>query len=144
MHPRAFSSYPHHPTETTNQQPPTQPDTDTGTMASPIASAVAGFFPSQTRRHNPELPALVRKEQQEGGGGPSGVLLPTDEEPHAREGAKAAVEGVAKRTYFPPGATRPTALQKAGRSLEGLMVLKVTSPRPNQTSKTIQTIHRST
>lgn len=81
-------------------------------MASPITSAVAGLFPSETRRYpTPELPILERPS----GGQPTKVLPPTDEEPPAREGAKTALEGVAKRTYYPPGTTRPTALQKVGR-----------------------------
>lgn len=41
------------------------------------------------------------------------AVLPTEEDSTNREGAKAAQRGVNKVSYYPPGATRPTALQKA-------------------------------
>lgn len=96
------------PATTTSLHP-----SSTRTMASPTTSAAAGLFPflSHTRRRNLDLPTLVRKEGEERASGGKPVL-PTDEEPVVREGAQAALEGVNKRAYFPPGASRPTALQK--------------------------------
>jgi hypothetical protein len=89
------------------------PRSSSSSSGSTISSGIGSLFPSRTRRRRnsppEELPTLVPAERPS----KAVLLLPTEEEPMARAGAKAAHQGVSKQAYFPTGAWRPTALQKA-------------------------------
>jgi hypothetical protein len=86
--------------------------------ASSSSSGIGSFFSSPTTRRRsspPNLPTLIveKKEMRP----VEKAVLPTDEANVTREGATAALKGVHKQVYFPPGASRPTALQKASEML---------------------------
>lgn len=80
-------------------------------MASPSSSFST---PESRRRSSPRaLPTLTVQQGMEQPG--AKAVLPTDEAQATREGAAAALTGVKKEAYFPSGASKPTALQKASR-----------------------------